>query len=41
MAQGTFKEKSAVQNILNYSDFTANFSDASLSKMANYIKDNV
>ena len=38
---GNFQRKSAVQNILNYSDFTANFSDASLSKMANYIKDNV
>ncbi|WP_131668329.1 hypothetical protein [Psychrobacter pygoscelis] len=38
---GNFQRKSAIQNILNYSDCTVNFSENGLLKMANYIKDNV
>lgn len=38
---GNFQRKSAIQNILNYSDCTVNFSDAGLLKMVNYIKDNI
>ncbi|GAF52023.1 DpnII family type II restriction endonuclease [Psychrobacter sp. JCM 18900] len=38
---GNFQRKSAVQNILNYSDCTVNFSDAGLLQMVNYIKDNI
>lgn len=38
---GNFQRKSAIQNILNYSDCTVNFSDAGLLQMVNYIKDNI
>ena len=38
---GNFQRKSAIQNILNYSDCTVNFSDTGLLQMVNYIKDNI
>lgn len=38
---GNFQRKSAIQNILNYSDCTVNFSDTGLMQMVNYIKDNI
>ncbi len=38
---GNFQRKSAIQNILNYSDCTVNFSDTGLLHMVNYIKDNI